>query len=395
MKIKLYLYKIKLKIIDLCILNYILYLFLLNPIFNNSFSEKIDIFSDINKIEKYLELCNNQTLINNKNFSEILNPKISIISPIFNKENYISRFLKSIKNQFFDEIEIIFIDDKSQDKSVEIIKSFQKEDKRIILIQNKKQKGTLISRNEGVLKSKGEYLMFVDPDDILSSDILKYAYNLATKYNYEFVRFNIYKGNNTLDLKKIVNSLKEGPTYKPLLNLFIYYVKKKHYLIDFYITNKFIKRNLFIKALININKFFLNQFMIDCEDGLINFMLYKVSNSLFFTKKIGYYYIKQNTSITKSKNFISRIRSNFLYLYYLFMYTKNNKFEKRFTNFYFLFIYNLHKDKIIKIFGKNITEGKFYLQVIKEYLACDFTSLKVKRILNKLKSKVKLNSVIK
>ena len=78
--------------------------------------------------------------------------------------------------------------------------------------------------------------------------------------------------------------------------------------------------------------------MIDCEDGLINFMLYKVSNSLFFTKKIGYYYIKQNASITKSQNFISRIRSNFLYLYYLFMYTKNNKFEKRFTNFYFLFI---------------------------------------------------------
>ena len=269
MKIKLSKYKFKSKIIILYILIYVFSSIILNFIFNNTFSGKTDIISDINMIEKYYQLCNNQTLINNKNFTEILNPKISIISPIFNKENYINRFLISIKNQFFDEIEIIFIDDKSQDKSVEIIKRFQKEDKRIILIQNKKQKGTLISRNQGVIKSKGEYLMFVDPDDILSSDILKYVYNIAKKLNYEFIRFNIYKGNNIIDLEKIVNSLKEGPFYKPLLNLFLYYLNRNHKLIDFYITNKLIKRNLFIKALININKFFLNQFMIDCEDGLI------------------------------------------------------------------------------------------------------------------------------
>ena len=167
MKIKLSKYKFKSKIIILYILIYVFSSIILNFIFNNTFLGKTDVISDINMIEKYYQLCNNQTLINNKNFTEILNPKISIISPIFNKENYINRFLISIKNQFFDEIEIIFIDDKSQDKSVEIIKRFQKEDKRIILIQNKRQKGTLISRNQGVLKSKGEYLMFVDPDDIL------------------------------------------------------------------------------------------------------------------------------------------------------------------------------------------------------------------------------------
>ena len=233
MKIKLSKYKFKSKIIILYILIYVFSSILLNFIFNNIFSGKTDIISDINMIEKYYQLCNNQTLINNKNFTEILNPKISIISPIFNKENYINRFLISIKNQFFDEIEIIFIDDKSQDKSVEIIKRFQKEDKRIILIQNKRQKGTLISRNQGVLKSKGEYLMFVDPDDILSSDILKYVYNIAKKLNYEFIRFNIYKGNNIIDLEKIVNSLKEGHFYKPLLNLFLYYLNRNHKLIDF------------------------------------------------------------------------------------------------------------------------------------------------------------------
>ena len=170
-------------------------------------------------------------------------------------------------------------------------------------------------------------------------------------------------------------------------------MKRKHKLIDFYITNKLIKRNLFIKALNNINNFFLNQFMIDCEDGLINFMLYKTSNSLFFTKKIGYYYIKQNTSITKSQNFTTRIRSNFLYLYYLLLNTKNNKIEKKYVDHYFLFIYNLHKTDINKIFGNIINDGKFYLKVIKQYLACDFISLKAKGILYMLKSKVLLNSI--
>ena len=133
--------------------------------------------------------------------------------------------------------------------------------------------------------------------------------------------------------------------------------------------------------------------MIDCEDGLINFMLYKISNSLFFTKKIGYYYIKQHTSITKSKNFITRIRSNYLYLYYLLLNTKNNKYEKTYPNDYFLFIYRLHNNEIIKIFDNRINDEKFYLEVIKQYLDCDFISLKVKKILNMLKSKIILNSV--
>ena len=58
--------------------------------------------------------------------------------------------------------------------------------------------------------------------------------------------------------------------------------------------------------------------MIDCEDGLINFMLYKLSESFSFTKKIGYYYIVTKQSIThESTDFKIRLRSNFLYFKYL------------------------------------------------------------------------------
>ena len=59
-------------------------------------------------------------------------PKISIISPIYNREKYILTFLRSIQNQFFDNIEIIFVDDFSSDNSVKSIENYQIEDERII-----------------------------------------------------------------------------------------------------------------------------------------------------------------------------------------------------------------------------------------------------------------------
>ena len=82
------------------------------------------------------------------------------------------RLLRSIQNQFFDDIEIIIVDDFSKDNSINLIKEYQKEDKRIILIRHNKTKGTLISRNIGIVNSRGEYIIMPDADDILSENIL-------------------------------------------------------------------------------------------------------------------------------------------------------------------------------------------------------------------------------
>ena len=84
------------------------------------------------------------------------------------------------------------IDDFSEDKSVELIKKFQEYDPRIILIKNKKNYGTFKSRNLGALKSTGNFVIFPDPDDLLSKNSLRLFYNYATKYNCEMVRYNLY-----------------------------------------------------------------------------------------------------------------------------------------------------------------------------------------------------------
>ena len=136
--------------------------------------------------------------------------------------------------------------------SIDIIKESQNEDHRITLIQHKKKKGTLISRNQGALKSRGDYLLFVDPDDILSNGILNHTYNLAIKNDYELIRFNLYIGKSNINLKEIVNNLEEEPIYQPKLYHYLYNGVGKFEIIDYYITNKLIKRSSYIKALINI-----------------------------------------------------------------------------------------------------------------------------------------------
>jgi cellulose synthase/poly-beta-1,6-N-acetylglucosamine synthase-like glycosyltransferase len=144
---------------------------------------------NIKNIERYLRLCNSEKLINRKKFKRNKFPKVSIISPIYNREKYILRFLRSVQNQKFNDIEIIFIDDSSKDNSVKLIEKYQERDGRIILIKNKKNKGTLICRNIGALNSRGEYLIFSDPDDIISKNILNNYISLKCFYRKLFNEF--------------------------------------------------------------------------------------------------------------------------------------------------------------------------------------------------------------
>jgi len=79
-----------------------------------------------------------------KKFEKKINPKVSIISPIHNREMFLIRFFKNIQYQSFNDIEIILVDDNSNDNGMKIIKEYQKKDKRIKIIRHKKNKGTFI-----------------------------------------------------------------------------------------------------------------------------------------------------------------------------------------------------------------------------------------------------------
>lgn len=363
----------------------IIYFLFLVLKFSGKNSSKKSKDNDYKKIEIFYILCNKGILLNKNFFKRNNNPKISIISPIYNKEKYLLRYLRSVQNQFFDNIEIILVNDNSKDGSLEKIDKLMKKDERVLLIKNKNNRGTLRSRNDAVLFSNGKYLIFLDPDDILSYDILTTCYNISESRNYEILRFNIYEGNGKIVLSSLINDIINKEITQPDLYLYLFYGTNNLKQLDYFITNKLIKRDLFIKVLNLIDKYYLNNFMIDCEDGLINFMLYRLSNSYYFIKNIGYYYLINENSITKkiNKQFIRRIKSNFLYLKYLFLNTKNNAIEKNIVNFVFSEIYTVNKDIFIDIFNK-VTDIKFYMEIIYLFLNCKYISIQVKEILNNI-----------
>ena len=291
------------------------------------------------------------------------------------------------------DFEIIFVDDSSKDNSRKIIEDCQKDDERILLIKNKKNRGTFISRNIGVLKSKGEYIMLPDPDDILSKNIIHICYDIAENNKYEMIRFNIYLGKGKIFFSEIVNNLKSIPIYQPELSRYLFYGLGKLREIDFNISNKFIKRSSFIIALNYLEKYYLSLYTLIYEDGLMNFILYRTVKSFYFLKKIGYYYIIDEGSISGSNSNITLNQFlNYLYIYskIVFDYTKNTLYEKNMLNSLLDEYLKLNSNNIIIFLLNdfsfyNSKDNSFYKYFMNIYLESKFSDFRNKASIRKIK----------
>ncbi|MDQ7918274.1 glycosyltransferase family 2 protein [Mesonia sp. MT50] len=117
---------------------------------------------------------------------------ISIITPVHNSEKFISETIKSIQDQTYANWELFLIDDGSTDNSVAIIEKIQAKDARIHLIKNEENSGPAITRNKGIEAAKGDFITFLDADDIWFPKFLETSINTCLENNYEFV-FSSYK----------------------------------------------------------------------------------------------------------------------------------------------------------------------------------------------------------
>lgn len=119
--------------------------------------------------------------------------KISVIVPVFNTGKYLERCLKSLINQNLIDIEIIVVNDCSSDNSLEILKKFQKIDKRIVLIDKKENEGLSVARNTGIELARGEYILHIDSDDWIEGDnYFKEMYETAKNNNADVVISDFY-----------------------------------------------------------------------------------------------------------------------------------------------------------------------------------------------------------
>lgn len=99
-----------------------------------------------------------------------MKPLVSIVMPIYNAENHLMKAIESVLKQTYQNWELLLINDCSSDQSLKIIKTYEKFDDRIKCINNGENKGAALSRNIALKKSVGEYIAFLDSDDVWFED---------------------------------------------------------------------------------------------------------------------------------------------------------------------------------------------------------------------------------
>lgn len=235
------------------------------------------------------------------------NPKISIIVPIYNIENYLPETLNSIlKQSMIEETEVLMIDDGSTDNSRYIIEEYALDYDNFYAC-HKSNEGPSIARNLGIELAKGEYLMFLDSDDIILSDRCEKLYGLAKKNDSDFVgsfgkrltRYNFYGSLIYNNAYKNIEDQKENVIFEEMPEL----------IWDTFCTNK-----LYKKSFLDENDI---RFIPKMKYEDIPFALeaYCLGNNVSLTKDTSYLWrIRQdsNSSLTQQhqryENFEDRIK---------------------------------------------------------------------------------------
>lgn len=222
----------------------------------------------------------------------IINPKISVIIPVYKVEKYLRRCVDSILNQTYKNFELLLVDDGSPDSSGKICDDYSKTDNRIKVI-HKKNGGLSSARNAGIKASSGDYLNFVDSDDWLEFDCLEYLLELLTKNNADFSMAENIRDSSDVDFD---SKLKKTPfeekvfSQKDFLSLFFKINTQKNVQ---YAWAKLYKKKLFD----NIK---YPEGLTD-EDVPATFNVILASNKIAYSTKIVYHYFVNPNSITESE----------------------------------------------------------------------------------------------
>jgi glycosyltransferase involved in cell wall biosynthesis len=291
------------------------------------------------------------------------NPKISVIIPVYNVEQYLRECLNSVINQTFKDIEIICIDDGSTDNSLNILEEYKKKDIRIKVI-HQENKGLSIARNNGVEIAKGRYICFIDSDDWVDKKMCETFYSISNKNNLDV----LIGGANLIYDEGIRKIFKDDPYYS-LFNL------------KFLDNKVFYWRN--IKNLFRINisawgklykKDFLKKINASFPEGMFHEDYLFYLKTILLAKKIGilrnnlYNYRKlRKGSIThkiKEKNLVDIIKmmemcKEFLVKNYFWEELKKEFIEFKFDTLDSFYYNTKYKRKMFYLMRESLSKEEF------------------------------------
>ena len=304
--------------------------------FENSLNLNEEVFNEFRRINS-----ENKLIEENPNFKRSKNPDVSVLMIIHNQAYYLHKGLRSIQNQSLKNIEIIIIDDCSEDNSIDLIKNYQKEDERIILISHDTNEGKIKSRSDGVRIAKGKYIALIDGDDaLIHKDIIKNSLYIAQKGNLDCVQFliNYYRYGKFEEIVTEFNFTNNSYiiTQPELSNKYFgSYRDLKYLLRNRNIYSKFIKNELFQKMLDFIGPEYTDDYINIAEDTIMAVALYHLANSFYCMRESGYFYsygeenrvIKNNNRKCKPNDKLKDF-STFKYIKFLVDKSSNNEKEK-------------------------------------------------------------------
>lgn len=244
-----------------------------------------------------------------------MNELISVIVPVYNVQTYLERCLQSIKNQTYQMIEIIIIDDGSTDKSGLIADEFASHEPRACVI-HKENGGLSDARNVGIDHAQGDYLTFIDSDDYVAKDYLDYLYRLINKYESK-IATSFYKIVFDFEDDEVLydkNKSEEGCIMaEEAIQRMLYRNHMSHIACGKLYAADLFRR----KPTIDFSKYMLNEEkrqyipvyqnkyrfphgIINEDLALIYYLVMEVGKIAYGTRAT-YYYVSNPTSITKAK----------------------------------------------------------------------------------------------
>lgn len=295
---------------------------------------------------------------------------VSVIVPIYNTEAYLPRCIESLINQTYRNIEIILVVDGSPDNSIEICKKYEKKDKRV-KVYNKKNSGIADTRRFGFDASHGDYIMFLDSDDWVEHDWVKYLYDLLKKYKSDIACCS-YCFNDDLE------SLNEKIEVIDKKNIFLKYFKEPN--IKTIVWNKMYKKEV-------LKKFKLvDEVTCNGEDVIFTCNALNNADLIVVSNQEKNHYNTLNTSITRSKITKKKIDENISAHEKQIKILSDNKYSKEIMDLAKEKLFNLIITLFINISKEtepNINE-KYLIDKLKNYLRT------YKNVKLKLKEKIKL-----
>jgi glycosyltransferase involved in cell wall biosynthesis len=220
---------------------------------------------------------------------------ISVLIPVYNAEKHLECCINSLVLQTLSSFEFIFINDGSKDSSQSIIERYQKNDSRIVLI-NQENQGVSVARNTGLKAAKGKYIGFVDADDSVAPDYFQHLHQCAESNQVAIVVSNHQtQFENTVIFEK------------PLFRTEVVFSKNdiQNQIIPYFIREDKMNpvwNKLYLKSLIDSNAIVFPKGVIVGEDGVFNIQAFNQSPSAFFTNNNGYFYREVSSSATRDVN---------------------------------------------------------------------------------------------